>query len=772
VQLEAGLAGGSNEHLLAKLSPTLFLVIGLFMAFHPMLLSGLSKMQADPGDTRFVNYILEHGYRWLRAEPGHDAFWDPPFFYPAKNAAAYSEILIGGLPLYVPWRLLGVLPDTAFQFWMLLVSILNFVAAYLLLRNCFGLTRLASSAGSFIFAFGSPRIVELSHQQLLPHFYSVFAVYAAARIFQSARAPARWRAWWIFALFGSIVAQLYAGFYLGWFLLLGLGVAALVALSLREPRKVMIEILTRNWMTLLGSAGLAAAALAPMASHYIIAGEQMGYRRFAEISAFLPRIQSWIYQGSDSWLYGWMRDSDVFKAGEMGIGHGIGVGLFTSAAALAGLWITRKQLSTRVMALTAAIIIVCVTLFPGNSGFWEHIYPYIPGAAAIRVVSRVSLLLLIPASIGVACFINSAPLKKYPILAAIVAIVCVAEQGHKPQSYDKLSARRQVESLAALVERDSDAFFYSPARGNWPPWKYHIDGMWAQMITGVPTVNGHSGAHPPQWGLFDNIVVDAKDEARILAALRDWANLHQRDPERVRLVTREVEDCYSTDCARRVSSTVPTTLIAGRHGSGRVTIKNLGSQLWSAENGYSLICRIVRQVTVVEESHLQLPGSVPPGTEVTFDFRINTPSNPGLYKLEWRMARAGLGPFGEHADSPQIAVVDDHNSAEFVHQQAPAVMTAGKTYEVTATMRNIGKTTWTKDAGFKLASIVGAGGHGLGVSSIDLPGPVPPLHSVTFNFTVKAPQAAGDYDLQWRMMQERVGPFGDATPIKTIRVVK
>jgi hypothetical protein len=163
---------------------------------------------------------------------------------------------------------------------------------------------------------------------------------------------------------------------------------------------------------------------------------------------------------------------------------------------------------------------------------------------------------------------------------------------------------------------------------------------------------------------------------------------------------------------------------------------------------------------------------VPPGTEVTFDFRINTPSNPGLYKLEWRMARAGLGPFGEHADSPQIAVVDDHNSAEFVHQQAPAVMTAGKTYEVTATMRNIGKTTWTKDAGFKLASIVGAGGHGLGVSSIDLPGPVPPLHSVTFNFTVKAPQAAGDYDLQWRMMQERVGPFGDATPIKTIRVVK
>src|SRR4051794_21035649 len=67
--------------------------VGLLMAHHPMILSGLAGMQTDRGDTRLINYILEHSYLWLRSAPGHEQFWSPPFYYPAPNVAAYSDVL-------------------------------------------------------------------------------------------------------------------------------------------------------------------------------------------------------------------------------------------------------------------------------------------------------------------------------------------------------------------------------------------------------------------------------------------------------------------------------------------------------------------------------------------------------------------------------------------------------------------------------------------------------------------------------------------------------
>ncbi|HLB10434.1 MAG TPA: hypothetical protein VK617_12925, partial [Gemmatimonadaceae bacterium] len=53
-------------------------IVGMLLQFHPILLSGLSRMQSDWGDTRLNNYILEHGYRWLIGMPGHERFWSPP----------------------------------------------------------------------------------------------------------------------------------------------------------------------------------------------------------------------------------------------------------------------------------------------------------------------------------------------------------------------------------------------------------------------------------------------------------------------------------------------------------------------------------------------------------------------------------------------------------------------------------------------------------------------------------------------------------------------
>jgi hypothetical protein len=96
-----------------------FGVLGVMMAHHPMILSGFRRIQTDLGDTRLIHYLLEHGYLWAQRDPEHLDFWSPPFFYPVKNVAAYSDLLLSVGPVYWLWRALQASPDQSFGLWMI-----------------------------------------------------------------------------------------------------------------------------------------------------------------------------------------------------------------------------------------------------------------------------------------------------------------------------------------------------------------------------------------------------------------------------------------------------------------------------------------------------------------------------------------------------------------------------------------------------------------------------------------------------------------------------
>src|SRR4051794_34146669 len=118
------------------LIPVLFCIGGLVMGHHPMLKDGLGWIQFDVGDTRFCNYLLEHGYRWMMQWPGHTSLWSPPDFFPTEGHLAWAENMLGGMPFYAVWRIVGFPVDTAFQLWVFTIGALNFVAMYFFLRRC------------------------------------------------------------------------------------------------------------------------------------------------------------------------------------------------------------------------------------------------------------------------------------------------------------------------------------------------------------------------------------------------------------------------------------------------------------------------------------------------------------------------------------------------------------------------------------------------------------------------------------------------------------
>ncbi len=480
------------------LPPALALAIGLLTALPPLVISGFEE---TPGgrDTQLVNYALEHSYRFLQQHPLHHDFWDPPIFYPARNVAAYTDTLLSLAPFYWPWRTLGLAPDSAFQVWLVIMWALNFLAFYLYLRRIFGLGETGAAAGAFLFAFGSSRAANVLHPQLIPAFFLVAALYALHRAFDS-ELPRRWRQGWILAFFLALTAQAWGAVYPAFFFALLTGLALLAALTSRPARARFGSFLRDGAPALVAGALVAAVLTAPLAARYRVTAETHGVRTWEDVEPFQPRWVSWMLMGTTHRLWGWLYDTELTAEGRFlrTANHANGLGLIALAVAGIGLYRHRRLPAVRLMVMASLLAILLTTVFPGGFTFWRLVYENLPGAAAIRAVGRIGLLLLIPAGLGVGWFFES---RRGPWWqTAAILLLLIVEQAHAPAAYDKLEARRRAQAIAEAVGADCRSFFVTTTATH--PG-IHEDAMWAGILAGVPTVNGRYGNFPPGWTLYD-----------------------------------------------------------------------------------------------------------------------------------------------------------------------------------------------------------------------------------------------------------------------------
>ena len=225
--------------------PLAFCLGGLLLAHHEMLLTGFRFTQNDLGDTRFCNYLLEHGWRWLTRQRGHLSLWSPPYFFPATDTLAYAENMLGSMPLYGVFRAVGFEVDTAFQLWILSVSTLNFVSAYLLFHRCFKLSALPASVGAALFAFAAIRVNQTMHFQVFPHFFTVLCAHAAFRLLEhgALERPRRTRVAFIALFAFGLAGQIYACVYLGWYLGFVLALATVLGLGVPAFRRPLLLLI-------------------------------------------------------------------------------------------------------------------------------------------------------------------------------------------------------------------------------------------------------------------------------------------------------------------------------------------------------------------------------------------------------------------------------------------------------------------------------------------------------------------------------------------------
>lgn len=112
-------------------------------------------------------------------------------------------------------------------------------------------------------------------------------------------------------------------------------------------------------------------------------------------------------------------------------------------------------------------------------------------------------------------------------------------------------------------------------------------------------------------------------------------------------------------------------------------------------------------------------------------------------------------------------------SSAFVSQSVPTSMTTGESYVVSVTMRNTGSNTWTSSGKYRLGSQNPQNTTRWGLGRANLPAgvTVPYGASHTFTFTVSAPSSPGNYNFQWKTVQDGVGWFGATTPNVSVSVI-
>jgi len=530
-----GESSGLPQPLKAWVVPLLFAAAGMAMTFYPTLLSAFARIQNDSGDTRHLNYVLEHGYRWLTRAPANRDLWSPPIFYPEQNTAAYTELLLGVAPFYMPWRLIGFAPDTSFQLWMLTVSALNFAAMYGFLRCGFRSSVLASSFGSFLFTFGSPRINQLNHQFLLPQFFTVLTLYCAVELFRRhGSTPSDRRCvLYVCGFFASVAAQIYASYYHGWFLCFALAIISACALVIAPVRRQLLSILRAHFAAIAVAVLLCAAALAPLALHHFSAAQTVGFRQFVEAEGLLPRFQSWFYMGEENWLYGWTAKYGPFIYLPMEWEQRLGLGLLTTVIVVWSLLRERDRPGIRILMVTWLVILLSSTMYRWQFSPWKWIFHWVPGANAIRAVSRIGMLATIPAALGLALFVDRSRGETRRWMGIALALFCLVEQGRRSPSYEKEPVRREIASLAASIPLECGAFFYSCV-GSKPSFECDLDAMWAALAKNIPCVNGYSSNNPLQFEvLAESAVRSHADEERLRAALNSWALQHGLTPRSI-----------------------------------------------------------------------------------------------------------------------------------------------------------------------------------------------------------------------------------------------
>jgi hypothetical protein len=264
-----GSGRASTPRLSQGSGPRVLLALAAYFALAVVMTYPLFPQMGDhvlitPIDNLHLTWVLAWDYHALGSAPLR--LFDANIFYPDRNSLAFSEHLLGDLPIFAPVMFLTGNPILAANSVVFASFVLCGIAMFQL--SWYWTRSLpASFVAGFIYAFAPPRIGQLGKWHLLSVQWAPLALLFLERFLRSRR----WREGLLAS--GFFALQVLSSFYLGYAL-------AIVTASYLVYRLVLDRSLRNRQLFVRGitCAALGAAVILPSAYPYFAVKRELGLR--------------------------------------------------------------------------------------------------------------------------------------------------------------------------------------------------------------------------------------------------------------------------------------------------------------------------------------------------------------------------------------------------------------------------------------------------------------------------------------------------------------
>ncbi len=496
----------------------LILVVGTLAFAHRLEAFSVLNMQIGGGaDPRLIHTICEH---WLQVFRGQAVIASPHYFYPQLGTLGYTDAMLGQGALYALARGSGMEMFNAYNFMLVSMDTLNVLATLALLHYGLRLRLPGAAFGAALFAVNSPKLAQIGHAQLLLVFPLALALWAVVDL--AKRPKFGWQTLALGAAFGACVSlQVWSSFYNAWFFCFWLMLAGLLTLVHRETRATVLTTLRHHWPAVLVAVWVLYQCLMPFARIYQPVAEQLGWRTYAEVMEMLPQPLSYFSMGETSIVWGWLPHVfPQFTQLPMPWEHYMGVGIVPWLAVIAVLLaavrsVQRHQATAMerwlLLVIASSLLLLLVPIRLGDFSLWRGLYDYFPGGKAIRSVTRVILVAMLPIAIVAATLLDrllaqaarSQHLRLWTGVLFAVVVFATVEQGRHLPGHIPTEERARVAEIAAQIDPQRCTSFFVRTSTTGPETEIDLQtmAMLAAMQTGVPTLNGYSGKYPYGWDM-------------------------------------------------------------------------------------------------------------------------------------------------------------------------------------------------------------------------------------------------------------------------------
>ncbi|WP_425230276.1 hypothetical protein [Sphingomonas sp.] len=527
------------------------LVIVLLVFFRGPIGSELTRFYGDSYDGLIEISLLEHWYGVLARG---DAWNVTGYFFPYADTLGYNDTdLVPGIP-YALTRLLGGDPFVATLVAHMVMKAIGFVGMYVLLRRGMGIRWWLAIAGAATFATANASLLHMHHAQLLSVGLLPWLGFAAMQGWQGLVAGDRGRFLrWGLAVGGGYGLLAFNAFYAAWFFAFFVLILALVSLVATAPawRRTLASSVRRLAAPLLIVTAAAIVSLVPLLLVYL-PKLAAGARHDWELGAGRSLIGATglLNVGSGNLVWGGVLDHGARilsgrppLTGEARFGIPWGLLFLLGGAVVAAIRARRARPLEAAMATALVVSVLLMTRWPGGFSLWRYVYLTVPGADAVRVVSRFLLFALVPIVVIVFAYLDRVAWRR-GVLMAVVAFLLVEEvQLAAPLAIDRsremamlrdvvpppaacrvvavVSARRSTASTMAEATRISAMWNNEPPGMLADNYRHNVDAMLIAVYRGWPTINGFSSFNPP------DAVFYAPDSPSYLERVERYARGHR-----------------------------------------------------------------------------------------------------------------------------------------------------------------------------------------------------------------------------------------------------